>query len=112
MGAFDSAFKPKGLTPNNTLQATLFTVGVDSTSGQDVQVNINVSVIGSGSVDVRVGIIPLGGAVVWLMFDDAVAASNPVLGLGPLFLQAGDTIEVRTASANNVTFSVTGTETS
>jgi len=112
VGAFDTVFKPRGLTPNSTLQATLFTVGTDSPAGEDCQALVNVSVVGTAAINVRVGVIPSGGSVIWLMYDDAVESANPVIGLGPLFLQSGDTIEVRTDSANNVTFSVTGTSSS
>ena len=112
MGAFDSAFQPIGLTPSNTTEATLLDVGTDTTSGQDVQCLVNVSVIGGSSVDVRVGILPSGGSVSWILYDDPVAADNPVIGLGPFFLQPGDQVRVLTQTASAVTFTATGTESS
>lgn len=113
MGAFDTVFNARGLTPNNTIEATLFTVGVDSAAGEDAQVNVNVSVVGSLAVSVRVGFTPAAGSpTIWVLFDDNVEAGDPIVGLGPLFLQPGSKIQVRTADANNVTFSVTGTNSS
>lgn len=112
MGAFDTAFKPRALTPANTSVATLFTCGTHSPIGEDAQVNINASVIGTTTCLVRIGITPAGGTQFWIVHDDPVTADNPIIGLGPIFLQSGDSIDVRTSVANAVTFSVSGTNSS
>jgi len=111
VGAFDTAFKPRAVTPSNTSEQDLFIVGTHSSS-QDVQVNINVSVIGTTTPTARIGFIPLAGAVFWIIFDDPIETDNPIIGLGPFFLQNGDIIRVRSSVANDLTFSVTGTESS
>lgn len=112
MGAFDTAFAPKALTPADINEATLFTAGTDSPGGKDVQLTVDVSVIGVSSVSVQVGILPSGGSVHWKVHNDAVEASNPLIGLGPWFLQDGDAIRVKSGAAYDVTFSCTGTNSS
>jgi hypothetical protein len=112
MGAFDRSFKPKALTPGSTTEATLFTAGTDSTAAQDCQVVVDISNISTATATARVGILPVGGSVHWKIYDDPVAPDNPLIGVGPWFLQAGDIIRVRTSVANALTFSVTGTNSS
>jgi hypothetical protein len=71
-----------------------------------------VSVITTDNPTVRVGIIPSGGSVHWKLYNDAVATGDPLVGLGPWFLQNGDVIRVRSSVASAVTFSVSGTRSS
>jgi hypothetical protein len=112
MGAFDTSIAPRALTPANTSETTLITIGTDTTSGQDAQLTMEVSVITGDTPTVRVGIIPSGGSVHWKLYDDTVQPGNPLIGLGPWFFQSGDVVRVRTSIANAVTFSVTGTRSS
>jgi hypothetical protein len=113
MGAFDKVFPPKGVTPADTNETALFTAGTDSTSAQEVSVMVDVvNVSGAGTPAVKVGITPSGGSVHWKVFDVEVAVGSPLLGLGPWPLNPGDAITVQTDTANAVTFSITGFESS
>lgn len=107
MAAFDTAITPVASTPNGTSNTTLFTASADTSVLVDVCV-----VDGSVPVLVRVGITPSGGSVHWKLFDFPVPAGEPVVSLGPWFLQSGDVVTVRTAVADDVTFSLTGVESS
>ena len=107
MAAFDTAITPVSSTPANTSNATLFTASTDTS------VLVDVANIGSaGTVAVRVGITPSGGSVHWKVFDSLLPQGESMLAVGPLFLQNGDAVTVRTADADEITFSLTGVETS
>lgn len=106
MAAFDTALTPVSSTPANTSDATLFTATADSS------VLVDVANIGASQVAVRVGITPSGGSVHWKVFDVAIPASDTLLALGPWFLESGDAVTVRTDTADDATFSLTGVETS
>lgn len=107
MAAFDTAITPVQSTPANTSNATLFTASADTS------VLVDVANIGAaGAVAVRVGITPSGGSVHWKLFDVVVSQNDSILALGPWFLQTGDAVTVRTADADEITFSLTGVETS
>lgn len=112
MGAFDTAFTPKSLAPANTTEAALFTAGTDSSSSQDVSCLVDVSNIGSATIAVRIGIKPSGGSTHWRLYDASIPAADSILGIGPWFLQSGDAIQVRTDTADDAVFSVTGVESS
>lgn len=106
MAAFDTAITPVAVTPANTSDTTLFT------ASDDTSVSVNSTNIGASSIAVRVGITPSGGSVFWVAFDVPVPTGQAFLGIGPLFLQIGDAVTVRTGTANDATFSLTGVETS
>lgn len=100
--AFNVSITPTASTPANTANTTLFTAASDTSAMVDV------ANIGTGTIKVRVGITPSGGSVHWKVYDLPVAAGESALNLGPWFLQTGDAITVRTDTANDATFSVTG----
>ena len=104
MAAFDTAITPAFSTPANTSNATLFTAGADTAVLVDV---VNLTTV---ELSVRVGVTPSGGAVHWKLFDQVIPSANSVLGIGPLFLQSGDAVIVRTDNADDATFSLTGVE--
>ena len=108
MPAFDTALTPVASTPANTSNATLFTASADSS------VLVDAANIGSTEgVLVRIGITPSGGSVHWKVFDLAIPlAKRSLLALGPWFLQTGDAVTVRTSDADEITFSLTGVESS
>lgn len=107
MAAFDTALTPVSSTPADTSNATLFTASADSS------VLVDVANIGStDGVTVRVGITPSGGSVHWKKFDETVNAGQSFSSLGPYFLQSGDVVTVRTDDADEITFSLTGVESS
>lgn len=106
MGAFDTAITPVSAAPGDTNNAALLTASADTS------VLVDVANIGSGAVGVRVGITPSGGSVHWKLFDTAVPAGDSILGIGPLFLESGDAITVRTDTADDAVFSATGVESS
>lgn len=106
MAAFDTALTPEAATPANTSNATLFTASADSS------VLVDVANIGSDTVAVRVGITPSGGSVHWKTFDVAVLSEDSLLGMGPWVLQNGDAVTVRTDTADDAVFSLTGVESS
>lgn len=106
MAAFDTALTPVSSTPANTSNATLFTATADSS------VLVDVANIGAASVAVRVGLTPSGGSVHWKTFDVVVLSEDSLLGLGPWFLQSGDAVTVRTDTADDAVFSLTGVESS
>lgn len=112
MAGFDTAFTPKALTPANTTEAALFTAGTDSTTTQDVSCLVDVANIGVATVKVRVGVKPFGGSTHWKLFDTPIPPGDAILGVGPLILESGDAIQVRTDTADDATFSVTGVESS
>lgn len=112
MAAFDKSIKPKGVTPADTTETIIFTAGTDSPAGQDVQVLVNACPIGDVAVATSIGITPSGGSRFWIVFEESVSATNPIVGLGPWFLQPGDEIVGQIASAGNVTVSVTGSRSS
>lgn len=103
MAAFDTSITPVASTPASTANATLFTASADTSVLVDVAV-----ITAATTLNVRVGITPSGGSVHWMVFDMPVEVGNPIGSLGPYFLQNGDAVTVRTDSANNVTFSLTG----
>lgn len=102
MPAFDTAITPTSVAPADTNNATLFTAQTDSS------VLVDVANIGAASISVRVGITPSGGSVHWKVYDLAIGPGDSALSIGPWFLQANDAITVRTNTANNAVFSVTG----
>lgn len=106
MAAFDTSLTPVSSTPANTSNATLFT------STSDSSVLVDVANIGAVPVAVRVGVTPSGGSVHWKIFDMSIPVADAILGLGPWFLQSGDAVTVRTADADEITFSLTGVRTS
>ena len=107
MAAFDTAITPVAVTPANTSNATLFTAADDSSVLVDVAV-----IAADTTAHVRVGITPSGGSVHWMVWDMPIEDGNPIGSLGPYFLQSGDAVTVRTDTADDVTFSLTGVETS
>ena len=111
MGAFDTSFKPQSVTPANTSEQAMFIVGAGDIPAANLQCLINVNVITSATPNIHLGIRPSGGGTFWILFDDPVSPDNPLLGIGPLFLQDGDSIRVQTDDADEVTFSATGTYT-
>jgi hypothetical protein len=107
MAAFDTAITPVSSTPANTSNATLFTASADTS------VLVDAANIGAvGPVAVRIGITPSGGSVHWKVFDLSLPQAESALAFGPWFLQTGDAVTVRTADADEITFSLTGVETS
>lgn len=107
MAAFDTALTPVASTPANTSNATLFTASNDSSVLVDAA-NVGIT----DGVLVRIGITPSGGSVHWKAFDTIVDAGQSLLSLGPWFLQIGDVVTVRTNDADEITFSLTGVESS
>lgn len=107
MAAFDTSITPAFSTPANTSNATLFTATADTSVLVDVA---NVGTV--DNVQVRVGVTPSGGAVHWKVFDLPIPLGDSMLGIGPIFLQNGDAVTVRTADADEITFSLTGVESS
>lgn len=106
MPAFDTAITPASSEPANTSNATLFTASADTA------VLVDVANDGSSTIAVRVGITPSGGSVHWKVYDLPISASDGVTSLGPWFLQNGDAVTVRTNTANDAVFSLTGVESS
>lgn len=108
MGAFDTAVTPVASTPANTSDATLFTASADSS------VLVNAVNIGStDGVTINIGIDPAGGAALFNIIDDGVLdGGQSYLSLGPFFLQSGDAVTVQTDDADEITFSLTGVESS
>lgn len=106
MPAFDTALEPIAATPANTSNATLFTAGADSS------VMIDVANIGAAALLARVGVTPSGGSNAWRIFDLIVQPGDPFLRYGPIFLQVGDAVVVRTDTANVAVFSLDGVESS
>lgn len=106
MAAFDTALTPVAATPANTSETTLFTASADSS------VLVEATNIGSGAIEVRVGVTPNGGSVHWKLYDTIIPAQDAMISMGPWFLQNGDAVIVRTDTANDATFSLTGVETS
>lgn len=102
MAAFDTAITPAASTPADTNNATLFTASADTS------VLVDVANIGADPIEVRVGITPSGGSVHWKVYDAQVPVGNPILGLGPWMLQSGDAVTVRTDTADDAVFSLTG----
>lgn len=106
MGAFDTAITPVSAAPANTSNATLFTASADTS------VLVDVANKGTGAIAVRVGITPSAGSVHWKLYDVTIGAGDALNALGPLFLQSGDAVTVRTDTADDAEFSLTGVETS
>jgi hypothetical protein len=107
MAAFDTAITPVASTPANTSNATLFTASADSS------VLVNAVNIGStAGVTLNIGITPSGGSVFWIIEDGVLDAGQSYLSVGPLFLQSGDAVTVQTDDADEITFSLTGVESS
>lgn len=109
MAAFDTAITPVASTPAGTSNTTLFTASADTS------VLVDVTNIGATQLLVRVGITPGGGSVHWKIYDMIIAPGDSLLGIGPLFLTAGsggDAVTVRTNTADNAVFSLTGVESS
>ena len=106
MAAFDTSITPVASSPANTSNATLFTASADTS------VLVVASNIGAAALKVRVGVTPSGGAVHWLLFDVLIPVGESLLAIGPLFMQTGDAVTVRTDTADDATFSLTGVETS
>jgi hypothetical protein len=107
MPAFDTSITPVAVTPANTSNATLFTASADTS------VLVDAANIGStDGVLIRMGITPSGGSVHWKVFDAAIDSNDALNSMGPWFLQTGDAVTVRTADADEITFSLTGVESS
>lgn len=106
MPAFDTAITPAVSTPANTSDTLLFAASADTS------VLVDVANIGATTLVVRIGIAPASGTTHFLVYDLPLAAGNSLNGLGPLFLQNTDEIIVRTGTANNAVFSLTGVESS
>lgn len=106
MAAFDTALTPTSSAPANTSNATLFTASADSS------VMVDVANIGSATVAVRVGVTPSGGSVHWKLYDVTIPTGDALAGLGPWFLENGDAVTVRTDTADDAVFSLTGVESS
>lgn len=103
MSAFDTPITPAGVTPSNTNEATLFTASAATS------VLVDATNLGGSAIAVRVGIRPNGGgATQWKVYDAPLPVGESMLGLGPWFLGSGDEIVVRTDTANDAAFSVTG----
>jgi hypothetical protein len=108
MPAFDTAITPVAVTPANTSNATLFTASADTS----VLVNA-VNVGTTNGVTINIGIDPSGGTALFNIIDDGVLdAGQSYLSLGPFFLQNGDAVVVQTDDADEITFSLTGVESS
>ena len=105
MAAFDTSLTPVAATPANTNDATLFTATDDSS------VLVDAANIGSAALQVRIGITPSGGSNAWRIFDTIIEAGDALLRYGPVFLQSGDAVVVRTSVANDAVFSLDGVET-
>lgn len=106
MAAFDTSITPVSSAPANTSDATLFTASADTS------VLVDVANIGAAAVGVRIGITPSGGSVHWKIYDLTIGAADALNGLGPWFLQNGDAVTVRTDTADDAVFSLTGVESS
>lgn len=104
MAAFDTAITPVASTPADTNNATLFTASADTS------VLVDAVNIGAVPVTIRIGITPSGGSVHWKVFDLSLPVAESALAFGPWFLQSGDAVTVRTADADEITFSLTGVE--
>jgi hypothetical protein len=50
--------------------------------------------------------------VFWIIEDGVLDAGQSYLSIGPLFLQSGDAVTVQTDDADEITFSLTGVESS
>lgn len=106
MAAFDTAITPVASTPANTSNATLFTATADTSF------LVSAANLTAVQVAVRIGITPSGGSVHYFLYDLVVPGNDALEPYGPFFLQSGDAVEVRTASADDITFSLTGVESS
>lgn len=105
MAAFDTAITPVAITPSNTTITDLFTASADTAVIVDVANILTVALA-------RVGIVPSGGSVFYVLYDVNVPAGDAITGIGPLFLQNGDKIQGRTSVNSALTFSVTGVKSS
>lgn len=106
MAAFDTAITPVAATPANTSNATLFTASADTS------VLVDVANIGVATIAVRIGITPSGGSVHWKLYDIEIQVADAIGSLGPYFVQSGDVVTVRTDTADDAVFSLTGVESS
>ena len=102
MAVFDTVITPAFSTPGSTSNATLFTAAADCSVLVD---SVNIL---TAECTIRVGVTPSGGAVHWKLYDQAIPAGNSLLAVGPLFLQTGDAVTVRSSVSSSVTFSLTG----
>lgn len=107
MAAYDTSLTPVAVTPANTSDTTL-----DPANSTDAFVYVDVANIGTDPIAVRVGITPSGGSVHWKLFDVVVPATDALSSFGPYFIQPGDVVTVRTDTADDATFSLTGAESS
>lgn len=73
---------------------------------------VDVANIGTGPILVRVGIAPASGTTHWKVYDMIIQPSDSLLALGPWFLQSTDEVTVRTNTADDAVFSLTGVESS
>lgn len=105
MAAFDTALDPDFVTPSNTTDNELFTAANDS------MVFVDVANLLDDVIRVWVGITPSGGSVHWKIADFPIPANDSLLGLGPWPISPGAEVTVKTDTANEATFSVTGVET-
>lgn len=105
MAAFDTPITPAATSPANTSNATLFTASAATS------VLVDAANIGAAQVAVRLGITPSGGSVHWKAYDVVVPVGD-TLSLGPWFLESGDAVTVRTDTADDATFSISGVESS
>lgn len=103
MAAFDTAIAPSTSAPADTNNATLFTASADTSVLVDV-VNIGTT----GAIEVRVGITPSGGSVHWKIYDESIPLKDGIPSIGPWILRNGDAVTVRTDTANDAVFSLTG----
>lgn len=101
MAVFDQVITPVSSTPANTSLATLFTASADTS------VLIDIANLTTTGVAIRVGVIPSGGSIHYKLYDVPIPAGDALIR-GPWFLQNGDAIQVRTATADVITFSLTG----
>lgn len=107
MAAFDTALTPKQATPTqSTANVTLFT------SSGDCSVLIDVVNLSTAAVTSRVGLVAGSTVVQWKVFNTSITAGDGIASLGPYFLDAGSLVVVRSGTANNVQFSMTGVESS
>lgn len=102
MLVYDTPLQPRALAPANTSEATLWT------TDDDCVVQVNATNLGAAQIKVNVGILPSGGSTFWVLEEAPVAVGDAYINLGPFPLRNGDAIRVKTDTANDAQFSLTG----
>ena len=100
------------LAPDATTDTVLYTVPENAVTTVSSIAACNRS---GGALTFRVAVRPLGATVVskhYIYYDKAVAANDTVFIIIGITLSDEDVVSVRSSSADNISFSIFGVETS